>query len=107
MSTDADTKRRRLITGGVIAVAVIIVLLLLLRGCGGEKLKPPDEGPGEEKAYLIPRHLALKFDRDGIIEYCRETIRPASYEGILRGAFGALWAQEANAWDRVLLAAAG
>ncbi|HUT34336.1 MAG TPA: VWA domain-containing protein [Planctomycetota bacterium] len=56
--------------------------------------------------YLIPRELAREFDTDGILAYCRGKIGPATYEGVLRGPHGALWAGQANAWDRVLLAAA-
>lgn len=62
----------------------------------------------DRSALLVPRDLARLFnlDRDGILTYCRTKIQPAEYDGVLRGAHGALWAGEANAWDRVLLAAA-
>jgi hypothetical protein len=60
----------------------------------------------EDAPYLLPRELARQFDCDGIVAYCRSEVQPARYEGVLRGAHGALWAAQANVWDRVLLASA-
>lgn len=96
----------RVVLFTVSAGAVLLVLLLLLRGCQHE---PADKTVKKEEvkdalALLIPRDLARRFDRDGILDYCRNKIRPSTYQGIFRGAHGALWAGEANAWDRVLLA---
>lgn len=86
-----------------VPVALAIAIFLLIRGCG----KKPEPEVAEKEALFVPGDLARlkKLDRDGVLEYCRTQIRPANYEGILRGAHGALWAGEANAWDRVLLAA--
>jgi len=77
------------------ACVVLVALLLLCR-----------RGRREEEPYLLPREVARRFDCNGILAYCRNEIRPEAYEGVLRGAHGALWAGQANAWDRVLLAAA-
>lgn len=85
----------------------VLLLLLLAFGAWHFFLKPPSE-PESTGELLVPRELAGQFKLKGaeqVLEYCRDKIRPASYEGILRGAHGALWAGEANAWDRVLLAA--
>lgn len=81
-------------------IAIVIVALLLYRGCVP---KPgPEPTPTAKEALFVPADLArLKgLDRDGVLEYCRTQIKPANYEGILRGAHGALWAGEANAWNR-------
>src|SRR5438270_785913 len=101
----AATTNRRLTTRRTLCVAVPvaagIAALLLYRGCVRETQTPP---PAAAEALFVPADLArLKgLDRDGVLEYCRTQIKPANYEGILRGAHGALWAGEANAWDRVL-----
>ena len=86
-------------------IAIAVAVFLMLRGCG----KKPESGSptAQRKALFVPADLGRlkKLDRDGVLEYCRTQIRPAKYDGFLRGAHGALWAGEANAWDRVLLAA--
>jgi hypothetical protein len=89
-----------------VPIAAVIAAFFLLRGCGRDPV--PEPTPTAQEALFVPADLArLKgLDRDGVIDYCRTQIRPANYEGILRGAHGALWAGEANAWDRVLLAVA-
>lgn len=85
-------------------VVIIVLILLLLRSCE----RKPEPAATALEALFVPRDLArLKnLDREGVLEYCRTQIKPADYEGVLRGAHGALWAGEANRWDRVLLAAA-
>ena len=104
----APTTDRRWTTRRTLCVAVpvaaVIAAIFLLRGCGRE----PELTPTAKEALFVPADLARlkQLDRDGVLEYCRTQIRPANYEGILRGAHGALWAGEANRWDRVLLAAA-
>jgi hypothetical protein len=100
--TRAWTTRRILCV--TVPVAALILTLLLLRGC----IRETDTPQFAKEALFVPGDLARlkQLDRDGVLDYCRTQIRPANYEGILRGAHGALWAGEANAWDRVLLAAA-
>ncbi len=41
-----------------------------------------------------------------MLGYCRDEVRTANYPGVQRGSYGALWAGEANAWDKALLAVA-
>jgi hypothetical protein len=78
----------------VLIVIIIFILALLI----SRKRKNANEN------LLTPRVLARRFDINGIITYCRNEIHNASYTGIMRGAYGSLWAGEANAWDRLLLA---
>lgn len=100
--------RRRTILYAACPVAAAVIALLLWRGCRTDA--PPRDQAGVEpekpKPLFVPRELAAYegLDRDGVIAYCRG-LKRANYEGILRGAHGALWAGEANEWDRVLLAA--
>ena len=104
MSTAADTPRnsrtRFQLLFALLLVFLLAVLALLWQGCyrGIETRKI-------RKSYLTPRDLALEFDRDGILNYCRTKLNRATYAGIFRGAHGALWGGEANDWDRVILAA--
>ena len=92
----------RFVLFAAVPATLLVLLLLLLRGCPSTSPAPePDD-----ETLLVPRDLARRFDLPGILAYCRQEIRPAAYSGVLRGAHGALWAAEANAWDRVLLAAA-
>lgn len=102
MSEPMKTNRRKqaVFLGG--SGVVLLLLLLWLRGCGGPERLPQ----AEEDSLLVPRDLARRLDRAGILDYCRKNIQAADYPGILRGAHGALWAGQANAWDRALLAAA-
>jgi Thrombospondin C-terminal region/von Willebrand factor type A domain len=99
-------RRRRLAlyVGGSVVVALVLVLLLFNK----KKEDAPQPAPPVDQAskpLFVPRELAAheSLDRDGVLAYCRK-LKPAAYPGILRGAHGALWASEANRWDRVLLA---
>src|SRR5438067_5603639 len=102
-----ENRRRRLalVAGGSAVVALVLVLLFFNR----KKEDAPQPAPPVEQAskpLFVPRELAAhaSLDRDGVLAYCRKR-KPATYPGVLRGAHGALWAGEANRWDRVLLAA--
>jgi hypothetical protein len=63
---------------------------------------------GTKQALLVPQDLSERFDLDlaGVLDYSHQEITSADYQGVFRGAHGAPWAGEANAWDRALLAAA-
>lgn len=104
-------KRVRVAVLLALAVLILILLILFVRGCGAAPAKQEAEktptSPKQE-ALLVPEDLAERFglDRTGILDYSRREIAGANYRGVLRGAHGALWAGEANTWDRVLLAAA-
>ena len=80
--------------------------LLIARGC--PSLDSWQDGRPVGEHLFVPRDLAglNKLDHAGLLAYCCKEDAPADYPGVLRGAHGALWAGEANAWDRVLLAAA-
>ena len=95
-SSAPASRRRSWRWRALAASCVAFVLLMLLCRRRGQ----------EEAPYLLPRELARQFDCNGIVDYCRKEVHPATYEGILRGAHGALWAGQANGWDRALLAAA-
>lgn len=98
--------RKKLTRTALVIACLLLVgvaLLWLLRG--KDEVRPTPESD----RLLVPRELARKFGLtvpEGVVTRCQEKIRPADYEGILRGAHGALWGQEANEWDRILLAAA-
>src|SRR5512143_2177552 len=104
MSTPiAPTKDRRLRRFGYVAtpITAAIIGLFFLRGC--HKVEAPTK-----EALFVPRDLArLKgLDAEGVLSYCRDEVRSANYAGVQRGSYGALWAGEANDWDKALLAVA-
>lgn len=104
MSTpNAPLKDRRLRRFAYVAtpVTLAIIGLFFLRGC--HEARTP-----EKEALFVPRDLArLKgLDAEGVLSYCREEVRSANYAGVQRGSYGALWAGEANDWDKALLAVA-
>jgi hypothetical protein len=87
-----------LMLGGILTM--LGVILLLLKACTPEVVIQ-----GVTETLLTPRDLARRLDRDAILAYSRTEVRSVTYDGILRGAYGALWGGEANNWDRALLAA--
>ena len=93
-------RRRRRSAIGVLLLLGIL-LWLLLRSCA----PAPEATEGATPARGSWRPYFHLRDAAAVIEHCRTKIRPASYDGVLRGAHGALWASEGNAWDRTLLAA--
>jgi len=101
MSSSPPRPRRFRVYAFSIGLAAIVAVALLLRGCLAPRV--------EAREYLfVPADLAglRGLDRDGVLAYCRSEVRPADYPGVARGAHGALWAGEANGWDRALLAVA-
>src|SRR5262245_24097987 len=100
IASAGDRTFRRIVYVGGAAIAIIIALFFL-RGCRKVEV-------ASKEALFVPRDLArLKgLDADAVLTYCRDEVRSADYAGVQRGAHGALWAGEANAWDKVLLAAA-
>jgi hypothetical protein len=102
MTASATPRRQtaRRVALASVPIAGLVAVLLLVRGCHNPEPEP--------ERLFVPRDLAglRKLDRAGVLAYCRHEVRPADYPGVLRGAHGALWAGEANPWDRALLAAA-
>ncbi|KAF0244083.1 MAG: hypothetical protein FD180_2848 [Planctomycetota bacterium] len=96
-----STKKRLRLGATLVAVAAVLLLILLLRRCGHDASPPvAKHGP-----ILVPADLAHEYDVAGILDYCRNTVRhDDTYEGLLRGAHGTLWAGSGNAVDRACLA---
>eukprot|EP00913_Durusdinium_trenchii_P008797 g8263.t1 len=61
----------------------------------------------DPKALLVPAEMSRRFGlkEDELIAHCRDQIDSATYPGILRGGYGALWTGTGNIWDRTVLAA--
>lgn len=95
-SAVASTRRRNRI------IAALLLLLLLVGWISDRDVSQLPEPP---EPLLVPSDLARQFDETGIIEFCQQRIREVDYDGVMRGAYGTLWAGEGNAIDRVLLAA--
>lgn len=98
------TRRNLAVAGGVGLIVVIILLSRL--SCSGPEPEPEAQ-QADPDALLVPAEMADRFGlkTDEIVAYCRKSIHPQEYSGILRGAYGALWTGRGNDWDRALLAA--
>ncbi len=91
------------------ALTVVVLLLLCCSLWTFWTRKAPEIADTNQEYLLVPRDLAGRFELKGpeaVIAWCRDHVRPETYEGVFRGGHGALWAGQANAYDRVLLAEA-
>ena len=98
-------RRYRLV--GLIFATIVVIFLLTRLSCSRTEPPSPDREPNAG-ALLVPAEMTSKFGLQGdeVVTHCRQKIRDEEYDGILRGAYGALWTGRGNVWDRTLLAAA-
>ncbi|HEV2360473.1 MAG TPA: hypothetical protein VGS21_02105, partial [Acidimicrobiales bacterium] len=101
MRIDRRRRNRYLIVAEIVVVLVSASYLGWALAAGASQPAPM---PGQPSGYIVDQARALGDDANRILAFVSHDVSAdTSYEGVLRGAVGTLWAKSGDTDDRALL----